>query len=149
MGERINIPDLAFAAFLIALGAFAFSLALDLHAGSAGAMGPGYVPRALALLTLLYGCALALRALLDARQSFPVIAFRPLLLIAAAVALYAVLLPLAGLAITGALVVLVACFAAPDMRWRETIVIALGATIFSVLLFSFALGLPIPVWPPH
>ena len=148
MNARVNIPDLAFALFLVALGAIAYTLALDLPAGRAGAMGPGYVPRALALLTLVYGAVLTLRAVLDARVAFPSIAVRPLILIAAAVAFYAVLLPIAGLALTGLVVVLVACFASPEVRWRETIVLAIGATAFSVLLFSKGLGLPIPVWPP-
>ena len=148
MRARVNIPDLAFALFLVGLGAVAYTLALDLPAGRAGAMGPGYVPRGLALLTLVYGAALGLGAVLDARVAFPDITPRPLLLIAIAVALYAVLLPVAGLALTGLAVVLVACFASPEVRWREAIVLTIGATVFSVLLFSKGLGLPIPVWPP-
>ena len=41
MTLRVNIPDLAFAAFLVALGALAFALASDLTVGTAAAMGPG------------------------------------------------------------------------------------------------------------
>ena len=48
MTLRVNIPDLAFAAFLVALGALAFALASELTVGTAAAMGPGYVPRGLA-----------------------------------------------------------------------------------------------------
>jgi hypothetical protein len=149
MGARINIPDLAFAGFLIALGLGAYALTLELPAGSAGAMGPGYVPRALALITAFYGAVLGVRALLASREAFPVIVWHPLLLIAAAVASYALLLPRLGLAITGIAVVLVAAIAAPDMRWREAVLLAIGATVFSVALFSYGLGLPIPVWPPR
>jgi hypothetical protein len=52
MVTRLNVPDLAFAAFLVALGALAFALAGELSIGSAAAMGPGYVPRGLALIIL-------------------------------------------------------------------------------------------------
>ena len=49
MGRRVDIPDLAFAGFLLALGGLAFHLAGELQIGRAGEMGPGYVPRGLAL----------------------------------------------------------------------------------------------------
>jgi len=148
VGARVNIPDLAFALFLVELGAAAYTLALELPAGRAGAMGPGYVPRALALLTLVYGAVLTVQAMFAARVAFPVIVARPIIFIAAAVGLYAVLLPIGGLALTGLAVVFVACIAAPDIRWGEAILLAFGATTFSVLLFSKGLGLPISVWPP-
>ena len=45
MAVRLNVPDIAFAAFLVALGAFAFALSGELTVGTAAAMGPGYVPR--------------------------------------------------------------------------------------------------------
>ena len=75
MTLRGNIPDLAFAAFLVALGAFAFALASDLTVGTAAAMGPGYVPRGLAGIIVVYGVVLGLRAAFTGRQAFPVIAW--------------------------------------------------------------------------
>src|ERR1700704_3182064 len=87
---RLNIPDLAFAAFLVALGAFAYALAGELTVGTAAAMGPGYVPRGLALLIMIYGGVLMARAAIAGWQAFPAIALRPLLLICASVALFAV-----------------------------------------------------------
>jgi hypothetical protein len=147
MTLRLNIPDLAFAAFLVALGAFAFALASELSVGTAAAMGAGYVPRGLAGIVMVYGAVLGVRALFAGSQPFPAVAWRPALLIAAAVALFAVLLPRAGLAITSIAVVLCAGFASYDVRLRENALLALALAIFSVLLFVSALGLPIPVWP--
>jgi hypothetical protein len=144
---RLNVPDLAFAAFLIALGAFAFALASELSVGTAAAMGPGYVPRALALLIMIYGLVLGARAAVAGWQAFPAIAVRPLLLVCAAVALFAVLLPLAGLALTSFVVVVCAGFAAYDVRVRENLVLAAALAAFAVGLFVAALGLPIPIWP--
>jgi putative tricarboxylic transport membrane protein len=147
MTLRVNIPDLAFAAFLVALGALAFALASELTVGTAAAMGPGYVPRGLAGIIMIYGVGLGLRAAFTGRQAFPVIAWRPLLLISAAVALFAVLLPIVGLALTSLVVVICSGLAAYDARLRENALLAVALAIFAVLLFVTALGLPIQVWP--
>jgi len=111
MTLRLNVPDMAFAAFLVALGAFAFALAGELTVGTAAAMGPGYVPRGLAILIMGYGAVLGVRAAFTGQQAFPEIAWRPLLMIAAAVAAFALLLPAAGLGITSFVVVICAGFA--------------------------------------
>jgi hypothetical protein len=147
MTARVNIPDLAFAAFLVALGAFAFALASELRVGSAASMGAGYVPRGLALIIMAYGFALGARAAIAKRTAFPAIELRPLLLISASVALFAILLPFAGLALTSFATVVCAGFAAYDVRLRENAAAALVLAGFSAMLFVTVLGLPIPVWP--
>ena len=146
MTSRLNVPDLAFAVFLVALGALGFALSNQLSIGSAASMGPGYVPRGLSIVIMLYGLALGIRAIFSGRQSFPEIAFRPLILISASVAVFAIVLPLVGLAVTSAAVVICAGFAAYDVRLHENAVLALVLAAFAVLLFVKALGLPIAVW---
>ena len=96
MARRINVPDLAFAGFLIALGGLAFVLAGELGVGTAASMGPGYVPRGLALLIVAYGAVMGIRAALAGHQPLPVVEIRPLLLILTSVALFALLLPTPG-----------------------------------------------------
>lgn len=147
MRVRLNVPDLAFAAFLVALGMLALALASQLSIGTAAAMGPGYVPRGLAVLIVIYGLVLGLRALVAGRLAFPAIELRPLLLILGSVALFAVLLPIAGLALTSFALVICAGYAAYDVRFRENIIAALTLAAFAVVLFVMVLGLPIPVWP--
>jgi hypothetical protein len=147
MTLKINTPDLAFAVFLIALGGLALALASPLSVGTAAAMGPGYVPRGLAVLIMLYGAALGLRALFSGREAMPSIELRPLLLIFGAVALFAALLPIVGLALTSLALVLCAGTAAYDVRFRENAIAAVILAAFAVVLFVMALGLPIPVWP--
>jgi len=144
---RVNAPDLAFAVFLVALGALAFSLASQLTMGSAAAMGPGYVPRGLAVIIMIYGAVLGARALFSGALPFPSIELRPLLLLLAAVALFAVLLPVAGLAVTSFVIVLCAGYAAYDVRLRENAVAALALASFASILFVSVLGLPIKVLP--
>jgi len=147
MRLQVNVPDLAFAAFLVALGALAFALASELSVGTAAAMGPGYVPRGLAVIIMIYGAVLGMRAAMSGKLAFPAIELRPLLLISASVALFAILLPFAGLALTSFAIVVCAGFAAYDVRLRENVIAAAVLAAFSILLFVSALGLPIPVWP--
>jgi putative tricarboxylic transport membrane protein len=144
---RINVPDLAFAVFLVALGALAFSVASQLTMGSAAAMGPGYVPRGLSILIMIYGAVLCARALFSGRLPFPGIELRPLLLLSAAVVLFAVLLPLVGLAVTSFVVVVCAGYAAYDVKLRENAIAALVLAAFASILFVSVLGLPIKVLP--
>jgi NADH:ubiquinone oxidoreductase subunit 2 (subunit N) len=147
MGSRTNTPDLAFACFLIVLGGAALVLGSELTVGTAGSMGPGYVPRALAVLIIVLGLGMGARALLARPKPFPAIAFRPLILIGASVALFALLLPRVGLALTSLAVVVCAGFAATDARVRENGLLAIGLAAFAVALFVYGLGLPIRVWP--
>ena len=147
MTLRINIPDLAFAAFLVAIGAFAFALASELTVGTAAAMGPGYVPRGLAMVVMIYGAVLGLRAMFAGHAALPDIAWRPLVLICASVALFAAMLPYAGLALSSLTVVICAGFASYDVRLHENAMLAVALAVFSVLLFVTVLGLPIPTWP--
>jgi hypothetical protein len=145
--SRVNSADLAFGLFLVAVGAVALYLIAELPMGSASRMGPGYVPRVLAVTIALLGAFLAARSLVAGREAFPSIAWRPILLVAAAVGLFGLLLPKLGLAITAFIVVSVAGLGARDMRWRELLVIAAALSAFAVLLFAKVLGLPMPVWP--
>ena len=147
MNLRVNAPDLAFAVFLVALGALAFSLASQLSIGSAAAMGPGYVPRGLSVIIMIYGAVLGARALFSGALPFPAIEWRPLLLLLAAVALFAVLLPVVGLAVTSFVIVICAGYAAYDVRLRENAIAALALAAFASILFVSVLGLPIKVLP--
>ena len=147
MTLRVNAPDLAFAAFLVALGALAVSLASQLTMGSAAAMGPGYVPRGLSVIIMIYGAVLGGRALFSGALPFPSIELRPLLLLLGAVALFAVLLPLLGLAVTSFAIVICAGYAAYDVRLRENAIAALALAAFASILFVSVLGLPIKVLP--
>ena len=53
-----------------------------------------------------------------------------------------------GIAVRGALTEgekLMAC--GPEFRWREVLLLAVGLTAGTVALFSYALGLPMQIWP--
>ena len=114
---RINIRDLAFGLFLIAFGAIAYALAGDLKVGTRDAMGPGLcAARAASIIRVRRSHGR--RALFAGFQAFPAIGYSARLIVGR-LRPSRCCLPLAGLALTGLVVVLVAVFAAHDVRLRE------------------------------
>ena len=90
MTLRLNVPDLAFGVFLVALGALALSAR---RASSRSAPRPRW-GRATCragwrCIIMIYGAVLGVRAAFTGHEPFPAIAWRPLLLLSAAVALFA------------------------------------------------------------
>jgi len=144
----LNVPrDLGAGLFLIAVGAFAFWQSAGLDPGTLRQVGPGMVPRALAVLTLLCGIGIAAGVLLDRGERMERWFVRgPLFLLGAAVAFGLTVRPL-GLVVAGPLAVIIGGFAGRDTRIVETLVFGAVMTVFCVVLFKLLLGLPIPVAP--
>jgi hypothetical protein len=147
MVRRVNIPDLAFALFLVVFGIAVLALTGDLRPGTAARMGPGYVPRGLAWIIIVYGVGLAIPALIAPFQRMAGVRLRSLFFIAASLMLFAVLFPRLGLAVAGFAAMICASAAATDSRPLEALVFALILTSFAVALFVYALRLPFAVWP--
>ena len=136
--------------FFVAFGAFATWAGSDLTVGTAADMGIGYTPRALAIGCIAVGCILLVQAYLvaPAGDSAQVaIAWRPLALVTLMVISFGVLLPYLGLPITVALMIAMAALSGERFHWPTLGAIAVGMAVLSLLLFSTALKLQIPVWP--
>jgi hypothetical protein len=145
--QRGDVPELAFGGFLVGLAAIALLATTSLKPGTAADMGPGYVPRALAWIIMGFGGILVARGLVAARRRFAGTRLRPLAMILAALALFAILLPKVGLVFTTLATVACSTPAASDWRWRESVPFAVILAALSVFLFVNGLGLPVPVWP--
>lgn len=131
----------------MAVGTFALYLGRGYPAGSAGDMGPGYLPRLAAIGLVLVGSACALRGWLSGERGLPGFPLRAGFWIGVAVVAFALLIERAGLFVTCLVAVFLASGAEMQRRWREVPVIALLLAGFCALLFGYALGLPMPVWP--
>jgi putative tricarboxylic transport membrane protein len=132
---------------VIAIAAVAFWQGTDLPIGTLGGMGPGMLPRGLAVLLGLLGLLLAVGA---AREDGPRLdrwSLRgPVLVLGAVVAFGMAVRPL-GLVVAGPLAIVIGAFASSEVRWGETLLVGAFMTVFCVGLFKFALGLPIPLAP--
>lgn len=130
------------AAFFLGLGAFfaAESLALDL--GTAFRMGPGYFPFILALLLMLLGIVILISAIREESDAIGHIAWRGIFLILPAPIFFGLTVRGLGFVPSIFLTSLIASFASQKMRLRTALVLAAGLTVFAVVVFSYALGLP-------
>lgn len=136
--------------FFIAFGAFAVWAGSDLAIGTAAEMGIGYTPRALAIGCIAVGCILLLQAfVVRAAEEAPrvSVAWRPLVLVTLMVVGFGILLPYLGLPITVALMTVMAALSGEAFHWPMLVAMAVGLAVMSLLLFSIALNLQIPVWP--
>jgi putative tricarboxylic transport membrane protein len=139
--------DFAGGLVVVAVAAFAFWQGADLPIGTFGGMGPGMLPRGLAVLLGLLGAMLAVDAVLEGGPRLERWSLRgPLFVLGAVVAFGAAVRPL-GLAVAGPLAIVISAFASTEVRWLETLVFGALMTVFCIGLFKFALGLPIPLAP--
>lgn len=132
---------------LIVIAAIAAVQGSTLSVGTLRHIGPGMIPLALAALIAFIGLLLIVMWLRKDRVGTGRWPLRgPVFILGAAVLFGLAVRPL-GLTIAGPLLVVVAALASHETRWKEIIVFAIGMTIFCVLLFRYALTLPIPVAP--
>jgi hypothetical protein len=150
--RRIDVKELAFGVFLIALALTAFAATAKLNVGTAADMGPGFVPRVLAWVILGFGAVFcvtgALAGTRGAAEPLPAPAWRPLIAILAAIGVFAALFWGLGLMAACAGSVLVAGTAAGPVRWGRLVLLGPVLAAFSALLFVKGLGLPFQLWPP-
>lgn len=141
--------DLLLGLFLVAVAAGALFATRNLAVGHAADMGPGYMPRVIALGLLGFGLFFGARGLWRAGAGTRIdpVRLRPLLAVLSAVAVFALAAERLGLAIVSVLAVVVASLATREGRLIETVPFALALATAAVLLFVKVLALPVPVWP--
>lgn len=145
--RRLDWKDLLFGLFLIAVAAIALVATRHLTVGSPANMGPGFMPRTIALALLAFGLWYSGRAVLRPHLGIARIAPRPLLAIIASVAVFALTANRLGLAISSFLAIIVASLATREGRPVETVLFAIALSAAAVLLFVKVLALPVPIWP--
>lgn len=144
--RRVRAPqDLAAGLSLVALAGLALWAGAGLESGKLRAMGPGMVPRAVAVALGVLGLCLAGLSFLRAGEPLRRWAWRGPLFLTLGVVGFALTIRPAGLALAGPLVAMVGGAASPESRPRELAVFAVVITVFCILLFRVLLRLPIPV----
>lgn len=146
-GWGANLQDLLFGLFLVALAAGTLFTIRKLTMGSAEDMGPGYVPRAVAFGLLAFGVVFTARGLIVAGEAIEPPTWRPLAIIPAAVAVFALSTMTMGLALASFGTMTVAALASRETRFVEILVFAVALSTGAVLLFVQLLSLPVPMFP--
>jgi len=145
--RRTDWQDLLFGLFLIAVAGIALVATRNLSGGNAADMGPGYMPRAIAIALLAFGLWFGIRGISRPFLGIAPVLARPLLAITASVAVFALTASRFGLALSSFAAILIASLATREARPVESILFALALSAAAVLLFVKVLALPVPIWP--
>jgi hypothetical protein len=144
---RIKSPqDLGAAVVFMAIGLAGVYFGRDLRFGTAANMGSGYFPVVLSWIIFAIGIVVGVKALIIEGPRIDPIQLRPILVIITAILAFGYLIDRAGLAITAVLLTILAGFARRHVNLPETILLAAGLAIFSVVLFVYGLSQPFPAW---
>ncbi len=149
---RLALKDILAGGIFIALGLAFASGALAYEVGTPLRMGPGYVPLALGVLLAGLGVAVIVKGVI-AGEGDPIggLDWRALVFVTAALLFFGI--TVRGLGVVGALfgATLLASLARAATPIREAVLIAVGLTALSVVIFIFALQLRLPLvgsWIP-
>jgi hypothetical protein len=146
--ERLNLRDAAAGAIFFALGA-AFALgARSLEIGSAFRMGPGYFPLLLSVILMLLGAIIIASSFASQNQPLGPVPWRGLVLVLAAPVVFGLSVRKLGLVPAIVLTVVLAVYASRRSRLWLAAAMAAGLTIFCLAVFSYGLGLPLPLLGP-
>lgn len=149
LGSSLRLPrDILAGLVIVAVGTAFLVAAQRLRVGTLMNMGPGYFPRIVAIAVIIAGVLVAIQGW---RNAAPIDRphLRPLLAIAAGIALFALVLGQFGLIPATITAVLAASAGDSSSRPLQSLAVAIGAGIGVWLVFRVGLGLQMPGlrWP--
>src|SRR5205085_6433401 len=112
--------------------------------------GAGYFPLGLSVLLAILGAFVLFKSLtIESVGGDPIGAFawRPLLIIIAAIAVFGLMLEPLGLALTVPVLIFMSSLAGDEFHWKGVLVNAIVLTVSSWAIFIWGLKLTIPLWP--
>ena len=129
---------------VFAVGATNYSM------GTSAKPGAGYFPLILSVLMTLLGAVVLFKSLtIETEGGDPIgsIAWRPLLVIVVAIAVFGASINRLGLVVSVPILILITSLAGDEFKWLGVIINAVVLTVFSWLIFVYGLKLTIPMWP--
>jgi hypothetical protein len=153
--------DLGAGLLLIALALIGFFGTLDLRFGQLTAVGPGLMPRSVAVLIGVFGIGLVIKSFFSVGPQLERWQLRGPIFVLGAVLAFALTIrgasftlgswtlkiPQLGLVVAGPLSVFISAMADPDTRPVEIIIFTVVMTAVCIVVFRVLLGLPIPIFP--
>jgi hypothetical protein len=132
----------------IALGGFFIYQCLNLDLGTAFRMGPGYFPLILSAILTLLGVVVLVQATRVEGEPMGPLALRGMLFILPAPVFFGMTVRGLGFVPSLFFAALIAAFASSRMKPGMAVILAAAITLFSVVVFSYALGLPFERFGP-
>lgn len=135
--------------FIIVGVSFAIG-ALNYTFGSSARPGPAFFPFGLGVILALLGVVVLFTSLtIESEDGDPIgaIAFKPLLIVLAAVWIFGLILPRLGMVVSLPVLIILSAMAGEEFHWGSAIIMSIVLTIMSWGIFIQGLGLTIPMWP--
>ena len=139
--------NLAAGLIFATLGLAALFIGRSYPAGSSLDMGPGYIPRAVAVGLLGIGLLLVVKGSGWRPRNWPAFPLRAACGVSLAIVLFGLLIERTGLFVACLVCVLAAALGDPQARWREVPIVAIAFAGFAAVLFGYVLRLSVQVWP--
>jgi hypothetical protein len=146
--QSIDKANLICGVLLVLAGIFFAYQSIELELGTAFRMGPGYFPFILALALILFGGIILVQSFRAAGEPIGGIAWRGMIFILAAPIFFGITVRGLGFVPSLFFTGLIAAFASHKMKPLTAVVLAALLTVFSVLVFSYGLGLPFQRFGP-
>ncbi|WKA27369.1 tripartite tricarboxylate transporter TctB family protein [Bradyrhizobium roseum] len=132
---------------LMAVAAFALWASSDLQGMRGFSFGAGTAPRMFGVLLLLLGAGIAVMGLIFEGPHVAKYHWRGPFFVSLSILCFAVSIRPMGLVVSAFVSFMVAGMGTPETRWKETIIVGICLTIGCSLLFPYALGLPLQLFP--
>jgi len=132
---------------LIAIALFALWASSDLQGMRGFSFGAGTAPRMFAYLLLGLGIAVMVVGLVTEGAHLAKYHWRGPLFVSLSIVSFAVAIRPLGLVVSAFAAFLIAAMGTSETRWKETIIVGACLTLGCSLLFPYALGLPLQLFP--
>jgi putative tricarboxylic transport membrane protein len=132
---------------LIGVALFALWASSDLQGMHGFSFGAGTAPRMFAFLLLALGVAVTIVGLVADGEHITTYAWRGPLFVSLAILSFAVTIRPLGLVISAFASFIISALGTPETKWKETVIVGICLTIGCSLLFPYALGLPLQLFP--
>lgn len=144
-----SLRDIVAGAIFVAFGVAFAVTAWRYDLGTMLRMGPGYFPLLLGVVLAALGLAIAVQGAMkaDVAELGP-IPWRGIVLISAAILFFGFTVRRLGLAPALFVTVLLAAFSSSRVNALEALAMAVGLTIFCLVIFVWMLGMPVPLLGP-
>jgi hypothetical protein len=140
-----NNKDLLAGLLFLVIGGVAMVVARDYPFGSAMRMGPGYFPTVLGGILCLFGAYLSFRGIRAGGKTTVDWNPRSVALLAAAIAVFGLVMSRLGLVPALVAMTFVAALAGREFRVKEVALLAVALSAFAVVIFVYVLRLPYPL----
>lgn len=132
---------------LVAIAVFALWASSDLQGMHGFSFGAGTAPRMFGILLLALGAAVTVMGLFTVGPALAQYAWRGPLFVSLAILCFSLCIRPMGMIFSAMASFMIAALGSTETRWKETIIVGACLTASCALLFPYALGLPLQMWP--